>query len=410
MTQAAPEKSPGTSTPTEKKWDVLVIGAGTGGMTVAAMLRRLSPSISVGILDPATIHYYQPLWTLVGGGIVPKEKSGKPLCQMIPGGADWIQDAVSEIHPEENHVITKSGKRYDYGYLVMAPGLTCNWDEIPGLAENVGANGVCSNYSYDTVDSTWANIKAFEGGNAIFTHPNTPIKCGGAPQKIMYLAADYWRKHPPKNPYKVIFCIATPTIFGVPAYADALLGAVKRYGIEVRFENNLTSIDAKNQTADFEHLGDGAGCTLDYSMLHVTPPMGAPEFLKQSPLAGAGGWCDVDKHTLLHVKFDNVFALGDASNLPTSKTGAAIRQQAPTLYKNLLASMEGKTLSAKYTGYTSCPLVTGYNKLVLAEFDYDKNLRETFPFDQTKERWSMFFLKKNLLPKFYWSMMMKGRP
>ncbi|MDF1837897.1 MAG: FAD/NAD(P)-binding oxidoreductase, partial [Planctomycetota bacterium] len=261
-----------------------------------------------------------------------------------------------------------------------------------------------------SVDSTWKAIQDFQGGNAIFTHPNTPLKCGGAPQKIMYLAADYWRKNPPPTPYKVLFCISTPTIFAVPIYADALLRAVERYGIEVRFEFNLTAIDGPGQSAQFEHLGEGQDGSLPYSLLHVTPPMGAPEFLRQSPLAGEGGWCEVNPHTLQHTRFDNVFALGDASNLPTSKTGAAIRQQAPVLVENLLAAAAKRPLTAQYEGYTSCPLITGYNRLVLAEFDYDKNLQETFPFDQSKERRSMYLLKKHVLPRFYWSRMLKGRP
>lgn len=407
MTQPEPQ----TSQPaTDPHWDVLIVGAGTAGLTVAAMLRRSSPALRVGLIDSASTHFYQPLWTLVGGGEAKKEASAKPMASLIPPGADWIQDAVDQVQPESNRVIGRSGKAYGYGHLVMAPGLTCDWNGIPGLAENLGQDGVCSNYGYESVDSTWRFIREFQGGNAIFTHPNTPIKCGGAPQKIMYLAADYWRKNPPPQPYKIIFCISTPTIFAVPIYADALLRAVERYGIEVRFEFNLTAIRAQDKVAEFEHLGVGQDGSLPYSLLHVTPPMSAPAFQKQSALAGEGGWCEVNPHTLQHMRFDNVFSLGDASNLPTSKTGAAIRQQAPVLHDNLLAATRGQSLPAQYEGYTSCPLITGYNRLVLAEFDYDKNLQETFPFDQSKERRSMYLLKKHLLPRFYWNRMVKGRP
>jgi sulfide:quinone oxidoreductase len=148
---------------------------------------------------------------------------------------------------------------------------------------------------------------------------------------------------------------------------------------------------------------------IKYDLIHVTPPMSAPDFISGSELAGEGGWVEVDKHTLQHVRYANVFSLGDASSLPTSKTGAAIRKQAPVLVKNLHAVMDGKPLSASYDGYTSCPVVTGYDSLVLAEFDYDKQPAETFPFDQGQERFSMLMLKKHALPALYWHGMLKGR-
>jgi len=388
---------------------ILVVGAGTGGVTVAARLCRALDRPDVAIVDPSDKHYYQPLWTLVGAGVRPKEVTERPQASVIPAGATWIRDAVTEFAPDENAVVTRSGRRLTYNWLVVAPGIQIDWEKIPGLKENVGQGAICSNYSYETVDSTWACIRGFTGGTAIFTHPSTPIKCGGAPQKIMYLAADYWRRHPPKDPYQVVFCIATPKIFAVQKYADALLKVVERYGIDVRYKHDLTALDAGARKATFRQVETGEEVTMDYSMIHVTPPMSAPDFVKESPLAGEGGWVAADKETLRHPKYANVFTLGDASALPTSKTGAAIRKQAPTLVANLLEAMKGATPSHRYDGYTSCPLVTGYGKLVMAEFDYDGKPQETFPFDQGKERLSMYLVKKHLLPRLYWDGMLKGR-
>ncbi|MHC4379586.1 MAG: NAD(P)/FAD-dependent oxidoreductase [Planctomycetota bacterium] len=396
-------------TSTKDHYQVLIVGAGSGGLSVAARLGKARKDLEIAVIDPSDKHYYQPLWTMVGGGVRKKEVTERPQASVIPKGTQWIQDAVTEFHPEGNRVTTASGKQIGYDYLVVAPGLQLDWGKIPGLADHVGKGNICSNYSYDTVDSTWRNIQEFEGGTAVFTHPNTPIKCGGAPQKIMYLAADYWRRNPPKNDYKVVFCIATPGIFAVKKYADSLLKAVARYGIEVRYQHDLTSLDQAKDRATFRRLDSGEDVDLDYSMMHVTPPMSAPDFIKGSPLANADGWVAVDKTTLQHVDHDNVFALGDASSLPTSKTGAAIRKQAPALVTNLIDAMEGRALSGKYDGYTSCPLVTGYGKLVMAEFDYDLNLQETFPIDQSKERLSMYLVKKHLLPILYWDGMLKGR-
>jgi len=257
---------------------ILVVGAGTGGVTVAARLCRALEQPDIGILDPSDKHYYQPLWTLVGGGVRPKEVTQRPQASVIPAGATWIQDAAAEFDPKDNAVVTTSGRTLTYDYLVVAPGIQIYWSKIPGLQENVGRGGLCSNYSYATVDSTWDCIRNFQGGTAIFTHPNTPIKCGGAPQKIMYLAADYWRKHPPKKDYKIIFCIATPKIFAVQKYAETLLKAVERYGIEVRYQHDLKQIDAAGRRATFTDLAGGEDVTLEYSMMHVTPPMSAPDF------------------------------------------------------------------------------------------------------------------------------------
>ena len=146
-----------------------------------------------------------------------------------------------------------------------------------------------------------------------------------------------------------------------------------------------------------------------FDMIHVTPPQSAPDFVSRSPLANAAGWVEVDQYTLQHPRFANVFTLGDGAGLPTSKTGAAIRKQAPVLVANLLSVMAGKSPVSKYNGYSSCPIVTGYGKLVMAEFDYTNTPTETFPFDQSKERWSMFALKRYLLPWLYWNQILPGR-
>jgi sulfide:quinone oxidoreductase len=141
----------------------------------------------------------------------------------------------------------------------------------------------------------------------------------------------------------------------------------------------------------------------------VVPPQSAPDFIKKSELADKAGWVEVHKHTLQHARFPNVFSLGDCSSLPCSRTGAAIRKQAPVLVENLLAQRAGHKLVASYDGYASCPLVTGYGKLILAEFDYDGRPQESFPFDQSQERYSMYALKAYGLPEMYWNGMLRGR-
>tara|TARA_R110002111_G_scaffold153375_1_gene220220 strand:- start:208364 stop:209614 length:1251 start_codon:yes stop_codon:yes gene_type:complete len=389
---------------------VVIVGGGTAGITVAARLTKgWFNETDVAIIDPSDSHYYQPAWTLVGAGAFHKAATRRDEASVIPPKATWIQDAVVEFDPKQNRVKTRDGRTIEYGFLVVCAGIQINWDAIKGLKESLGKEGVCSNYSFESVGSTWENIRNFTGGTAIFTQPATGIKCGGAPQKICYLADDYFRKQGVREKSHVIFASGSSSIFAVEKYRTILEGVIKRKEIDARFNHSLIAVSADTKEAIFENTETGEEVSIHYDMIHVTPPMGPPAFIAQSPLADEKGWVDVNKHTLQHVRYPNVFALGDSSNLPTSKTGAAIRKQAPALVKNLQAFIAGKPLPAKYNGYTSCPLVTGYGKLVLAEFDYDKHPDETFPFNQAKERWSMWLLKKYVLPVFYWNGMLKGR-
>lgn len=389
---------------------VVIVGGGTAGVSVAARLcKGWFNKADVAIIEPSDKHYYQPLWTLVGGGVARREETQRDEASVIPRNATWIRSAVDEFHPEENLVITQDGQKISYDFLVVAAGIQVNWDGIKGLKNAIGTHEVCSNYAFRYVNYTWETIRSFQGGTALFTHPTGAIKCGGAPQKICYLAEDHFRRRGVRDRCKVTFAIAKPKIFDVDKYAKTLEKIVARKQIDVLFNHDLVEIRAEEKLAVFRQLDTNNEVTVEYDMIHVTPPMSAPAFIAKSPLADAAGWVDVDKHTLRHSRFENIFALGDCSNLPTSKTGAAIRKQAPVVARNVKAAIRGQLPPAKYDGYTSCPLVTGYGKLVLAEFDYDKHPSETFPFDQSKERWSMYLLKRYGLPLMYWYGMLKGR-
>lgn len=387
---------------------ILILGAGTAGLSVAARL-RLAGEADVAVVDPSDKHYYQPLWTLVGAGVFAKETTERDQADYIPTGVTWIKDAASELRPDTKTVLTRGGLTITYDQLVVCPGMQLDWHKIAGLEGNLGKNGICSNYRYDLVDSTWDSIRNFRGGNAVFTFPSTPIKCAGAPQKIMYLADDAFRRQGVRDRSKVIFASAGAAIFGVKKYADALRKVVARKGIDTHFRENLVEVRAASKEAVFRNLDTGAERVIPYELLHVVPPMSAPDFVKDSPLAGEGGWIAVDKYTCQHVKYPDVFGLGDASSLPTSRTGAAIRKQAPVVVENLLALRAGKLLTARYDGYASCPLVTGYGRLILAEFDYNGTPVESFPFDQAQERFSMYALKAYGLPEMYWNGMLRGR-
>jgi sulfide:quinone oxidoreductase len=393
-------------------YPILVVGGGNAGISVSAQLLNKNKKLQLAIIEPSDKHYYQPAWSLVGAGIFNKAKTVRSEASVIPKGATRIRDAVTSFKPEENKVYLNNGISLTYDYLIVAPSIQLNWGEVKGLKENLGKNGVCSNYDFRYADYTWTCIQQTHQGKAIFTNPHTPVKCGGAPQKIMYLASDYFRKQGRNKQIEVAMWSGGTRVFGVPKYEEVLKSIIAERHINMQFHQKLVEIDGENKRAKFIGIGEknkDIESWVDFSMIHVTPPQSAPDFIRNSPLANTAGWVDVDRFTLQHNKYKNIFSLGDASSLPTSRTGAAIRKQAPVLVKNLMAAMQGKPLEARYNGYTSCPIITGYGKLMLAEFDYDNQPAETFPFNQAKERWSMFMLKRYILPWLYWNEILPGR-
>ena len=392
---------------------ILILGGGTAGISVASRLAKAKQS-DVAIVDPSTKHYYQPLWTLVGGGRAPLAKSEREESSVIPKGVKWIQDAAAEIDPEARVVTTANGKTISYDYLIVCPGIQLDWNQIPGVRETLGKNGLSSNYEFQLAPKTWEFIQNTKKGTAVFTMPSGPIKCAGAPQKIAYLACDYWRKQGVLNDIEVILAVPTPKIFGVPEFAEPLMGAIKRYGIDLRTESEVIEVNPDAKEAVIINRAGGADekYTVGYEMMHFVPPQSAPDWIKYSPLAvqDAKGYVDINKNTMQHNKWSNIFALGDAGSSPNSKTGAAIRKQAPVVVENLLAVIAGKPLAGEYGGYSSCPITTARNKMVLAEFDYTMKPTPSIPIINTKkERYDMWLLKRYGLPFMYWNLMLKGK-
>ena len=387
---------------------VLVVGGGAGGITAAAQLRRARPELAITLLEPAAEHWYQPGWTLVGGGVFSLEETGRPERDLIPSGVTWIQEAATGFDPDHNRVTTSGGQILSYDVLIVATGLTLAWDRIAGLREALGSGGVCSNYSKDFAPYTWEAIQAFKGGNAVFTCAPMPIKCPGAPQKIAYLADDVFKRQ--RLNANVIYATATPGIFGVPTYAAPLRDVVKRKGIDARYNHVLTEVRPASKEAVFTVKENDSERqeVIPYELLHVTPPMAAPPVVATSPLANGAGFVEVDQFSLQHVRYPNLFSLGDVSGMPNSKTAAAVRGQAPVLVANLLALLDGQPLAAAYDGYSCCPLITGYGKTIMAEFNYKQEPTPSFPLDPTKERWSMWWVKRKLLPSLYWNRMLTG--
>ncbi len=411
---------------------ILIIGGGTAGIMVAAQLRKANKALDIAIVEPAKEHFYQPAWTLVGAGTYNMKKTARPMASLIPSGVHWIQEYAAAFNPTQNEISLKSGEKISYDYLVVAPGLVMDPSLIEGLPEALGKGVVCSNYT--DPEHTWEVLQNFKGGNAVFTQPTTPIKCGGAPQKIAYLAADYLRKQGLADKTNVVFATPGSVIFGVKTIAETLMQVIHRYKIHFKPFYAPVKIDGENRKITFRSVApDENNCVINegnvlneqlygtseivmpFDMLHLAPPQTAPAFVRNSELVNEAKWLDVNHGTLQHNQFGNIFGLGDVAALPTAKTGAAIRKQVPIVVENLLRLVKAQSLSPKvYNGYSSCPLVTGYGKMVLAEFDYQNNftpdpkLKQMLVFNSDKEHWRLWMLKKHILPYLYWNKMMKG--
>jgi len=397
---------------TSQSFDVVIVGGGAAGLATASKLRLKDNTLNIAVVEPSEKHYYQPGWTMVGGGIFEPEETVKPTMSLIPEDVAWIKSSADKFLPEENKVIASDGTTLDYKYLVVAAGFKCNWDAVPGMAEALedGDSRVVSNYKYEYAPKTFKEIWKFQGGEAIFSQPPMPIKCAGAPQKIMYLADEYWTKEGFKNDTNVTFYTATPGIFSQPDYAKELNKICDERELTRKFNHNLIGIEQYKREATFKNLTNEEEVTVPYDFLHVVPPQGPHDFLKNSPIVNEAGFVDVDKETLQHTKYKNIFSLGDASSIPTSKTAAAICGQYPTLVQNLLSHKNGEEMTAKYWGYTACPLTTGYNKLLMAEFDYDLKATPCLPsvFNQMKPGSFPYLLKKHVFPNMYWNGILKG--
>ncbi len=444
------------------KHQIVFIGGGTGTMMTASQLLRYGgKSLDVAIIEPADTHYYQPEWTLVGAGIIPKSDTARPMDKTMHPDAKLIKDYVVDIDPDNNKVFLKSGDIVEYEYLVAAPGIEMRLDLIEGLEDALGKNGVCSNYV--DPDYTWEVLQNFKKGVGLFTQAATPIKCPGAPQKIMYLTADYTRKNNLDKDTHLVFATPGTMIFGVEPFKTELKRIVnEKYDIAQRYGYKLVKIDGEKKEAHYERLElpsvhgvsnyvvnderNAAGCigyvwdedgeqyeveeenhqldeqhigaryVINYDMLHLAPPMSAPRWFQNTKLAHTEGpnkgWMEIDKYSLQHKRYDNVFGVGDVTDLPTARTGAGIRKQVPVVVTNIINMIKGKPISdMKYSGYASCPLVTSYHTMLLAEFGYD-GVRMTDPmlpnWLTAKERWLMWMMKRYGLSFLYWNLMRRG--
>ncbi|KQR02884.1 pyridine nucleotide-disulfide oxidoreductase [Arthrobacter sp. Leaf141] len=392
--------------------EVLIIGGGNAGISLAARLHRYGVT-DVAVVEPKDHHLYQPLFSHIAGGRAQATEAIRSQLSVTPTGVTWIHDGAAAIDADANTVTLASGAEVAYGQLVVCPGLQYDWDAVPGLAEAVHSAHGSSHYEFELAPKTWTLLSGMTSGTAVFTMPAGPIKCGGASQKPMYLACDYWREQGVLDSIRVVMVQPYPTVFGVPEIDDELDRKIAEYGIELRTNSELVAVDAGSQVATIRDTGSGAEEALRYDVLNAVPPQSAPDWLKATDLPAPGepgGFVDVDRQTLRHLRYPNVWSLGDAAGTTNSKSGGALRKQTKVVAQNLVAARKGKALPAKYDGYSVCPFTVSRSTVVFAEFDDRYRPRPSIPrvptWNESRLSW---VVDRDIFPQVYWNLILKGR-
>ena len=423
------------------KGKIVIIGGGAAGCSVASSLvsKIANPDITIIEPNPYSVSY-QPGQTLIAAGIYQPEDIVAQSKYFFPKEAKWIEDSVVEIDADHNRLVTSKSGEIKYDFLVVATGLQLNYEKIKGLSRDIiGTNGISSIYTPEGAKKTWPLMQKFiedaKSGKkveGIFTHPDTPIKCGGAPKKMMYLTNARLHEAGARENATLTFYPNSEKMFSVPEYHDAIVKQFEARDMKWHYRHNLTEVDSVNKVATFDHkyfikgewdedleefdmIPQVKKVKVPFDFLLVTPPMSAPDVVKNSPLswkrgsASKGGWVELKKETLQHTRYPNVFSLGDVAGIPMGKTSGSIRKQYTVVAQNLISVMEGKEPKQKYGGYTVCPFLTDIGKVMLAEFDWSGKPTPSFPLDPTKERWIWWMLKVHILKPMYFHGMLKGR-
>ena len=428
---------------------ILIIGGGLAGVSTAARLANTlsNPDITIIEPNPKSVSY-QAGTTLVSAGIFKKEDIDYNINDFIPKGVTVIKDKAIDFNPDNNTVALESGETISYDFLVVAAGITLDYGAIKGLEEIgeaytagdaskilkvFGDSGATSVYNIDSAVAMWEQMQKFvqkakdgQKVKGIFTDPNTAIKCGGAPKKVMYLTNSRLVEAGARNNAELTFYADGGKLFGVKEYADAIEKQFIARDMKWNFNHNLVAVDLANKTATFDKHWQEKGAfdkdleeyemvtkhlnvDIPFDLLHITPPQKAPDFIGKSAIGSANGWVPVDKETLQHVKYKNIFALGDIAAIPMGKTGGSVRKQYKVLVDNLVSVMEGKEPVAKYAGYTVCPLITDIGTVMLAEFNWTAKPTPSFPLDPTQERYIWWLLKVYLLKPMTQYGMLSGK-
>jgi len=396
---------------------IIIIGAGAAGTALANRLLRRLEGAQITLIDPRHNHLYQPGLTLVATGLKSPDYVISATADWLPNGVTWLPERVAAVDGEAKTVSTESGETLGYDWLVVAPGLVLDHDAIEGFSlDMVGENGIGALYAGpEYAARTWQAASKFteDGGTGLFTRPATEMKCAGAPLKHTFLIDDIARRAGNAGKMNMVYAAPQSSLFGVPIVAEKVRMLFEDRGVDTMMNRTLTAIDAGAKKATF--ATDTGTEQVDYDYIHVIPPQRAPEFVVQSGLQWADkwtdqGWVECDMATLRHLRYPEIFALGDVAGVPKGKTAASVKWQVPVVEDHIVAGIQGREGSATYNGYTSCPLITRIGRAMLVEFDYGNNLTPSFPgiIAPLEELWVTWLMKEVALKATY-NAMLRGK-
>ena len=439
------------------KGKIVIVGGGLAGISTAARLKNSIKDADITVIEPNPISVsYQPGLTLVAAGIWEPSEIEFKRDDFLPRGVKLIKGSVTAFDPKNNSLTVDNKTEVTYDQMVIATGLMLNFGAIKGLNgsitsfspsddvkdSGIGKDGLHSIFFQDGATATWTGLEeliekaknhtSIKKLQALFTHPDTPIKCGGAPKKIMYLVDARLKEAGVRDKVELIFYPNSGALFSIKDYDDALTKQFEKRDFKWHFKHNLIEVDTATKTAVFDKHYEVQGeydedleeymtetqherVEVHYDFMHVTPPMKAPDVVGNSDVGSAKGWVPVNQETLQHVKFDNVWCLGDVAAIPLAKTGGSVRKQYKVLVDNMIASMQSKELTSAYDGYTVCPFITGVGTVMLAEFNWKSQELGSgdnaafLPLDSTKERWIWWLLKVYILKPMTMHGMLSGR-
>lgn len=394
---------------------IVIAGAGAAGLAAASRLTQRLDGAQITIIDARRAHFYQPGFTLVAAGLKPKSYAVGTTRDYVAPGATLVEDRVVAFDPDSNAVVTASGQRFGYDFLIVATGLQLDYTAIEGMDTRlIGVDGIGSVYGGpDAAEATWRELARFveRGGVGLFHRPETEMKCAGAPLKYAFIADDRLRRADSRGKAELIYAAQNRALFSVPIVSEKVRMLFEERQIRMAHDHVMTAIDPGRRIATFK---TPQGPTeIGYDFVNVIPPMRAPDPVRFSPLAwqtgifAADGWMEVDPATLRHRRFPNVFGIGDVAGVPKGKTAASVKWQVPVAVDHLVASLQGSVSEAAYNGYTSCPLITRIGRAMLVEFDYENNLTPSFPgvIAPLEELWVSWVMKDIALKPTYLAML-----
>ena len=391
---------------------LLILGAGTAG---TMMLNKLYKELDrdeweITIVDQFKTHYYQPGFLFIPFGIYKKQDVIKPKHDFFPPGVNVIYSPIDRIEGEKNKVYLDGGKVLSYDFLIIATGTQTRPTETEGLKDKLWYKDIFDFYTIEGALALHERFKDFEGGDLVMCIPETPYKCPVAPLEFVFLADAYFTEKGIRDKVNIKYVTLMSGAFTKPVASKVLGNIMEEKNIEIIPDFYLSHVDNDNKK-----IVSYDDQEVSFDILTIVPVNMGTDMIARSGLGDDMNYVETDKYTLQSKKFENIFVIGDASNIPTSKAGSVAHFAGEILFENILSAMEGRPLHAKFDGHANCYIETGFGKGALIDFNYDTEpLPGTFPLPGIGPFGLLKVTKMNHYGKvlfrwIYWHILLKGK-